>query len=138
VIIDDIKNIKSDKKDLQKFGITVGFVLGLFGALFLWRGKGVYVYLFIISGIFLLCGLIVPRLLKPIQKVWMTFAVLLGWLMTRVILSILFFLIFTPMGLLARLFGKDFLSLKFNNNTDSYWIPKKGPQKEKRDYENQF
>jgi len=138
VIIEEIKNIKSGKRELRKFGITVGIVLGLLGGLFLWRGRDTYSYFLILSAAFLLLGLVVPILLKPIHKVWMTLAVLLGWLMTRVILSVLFYLVVTPIGLLARLFRKDFLELKFNGNGDSYWIPKGKVKFERSDYERQF
>jgi hypothetical protein len=55
-----------------------------------------------------------------------------------VILSVLFYLVVTPIGLLGRLFGKGFLDLKFNRNVDSYWIPKAKVKLEKSDYERQF
>jgi len=138
VIIEEIKNIKSGKRELRKFGIVVGIVLGLLGVLFLWRGKDTYSYFLILSAAFLILGLAVPILLKPIHKVWMTLAELLGWLMTRVILSVLFYLVVTPIGLLARLSGKDFLDSKFDRNANSYWIPKGTVKFEKSNYERQF
>jgi hypothetical protein len=138
VVVQDIKNIKSAKGDLRKFGLTVGIALCLFGALFWWRGKDFYIYLVAIGGAFILLGLAVPIILKPIQKVWMTFAILLGWVMTRVILSILFFVMVTPIGMIAKLFGKDFLSLKFDKEAETYWLPKDIDKSGTRDYENQF
>jgi hypothetical protein len=138
MISEEIKNIKSGRSELRKFGITIGIVLGLLGGLFLWREKTYYSTFFIISILFLFLGLILPVVLKPIQKIWMMLAVLMGWFMTRIILIILFYLIVTPIGLLARLFGKDFLNTKFNRNLDSYWIPKKTITFGKRNYENQF
>ncbi len=138
MITEDIKSIKTGKSELRKFGLTVGIVFGLLGGLFFWRGRDYDFYFLILSAALLLLGLAVPILLKPIHKVWMTLAVLLGWLMTRVILSVLFFLVITPIGLLARLFRKDFLDLKFDKSTDSYWISKKEMKSERRNYENQF
>ncbi len=138
MIIEEIKNIKSGRRELRKFGITVGIVLGLLGGLFFWRGRDYYFYFLILSAALLLLGFVVPILLKPIHKVWMTLALLLGWLMTRVILSVLFYLVVTPIGLFGRLFGKGFLDLKFNRNVDSYWIPKAKVKLEKSDYERQF
>ncbi len=82
MIIEPIKNIKSGRSDLRKFGITVGIVLGLLGGLLFWRGKDSYLYFLMLSATFLLLGLVVPILLKPIHKVWMTLAVLMGWFMT--------------------------------------------------------
>ena len=48
MIIDEIRHIKSGKKDLWKFGITMGIVLGVLGVLFLWRGRGFYFLFFIL------------------------------------------------------------------------------------------
>jgi len=136
--IEGIKDIKSGRKELRKFGLTMGIFLGLLGGLSWWRANDYYSYLFIFSIAFLLFGLAVPMLLKPIHKIWMTLAILMGWLMTRVILSVLFYLVVTPVGLLARLLGKDFCGLELRSNTDSYWRPREGIKKHKSDYEKQF
>jgi len=138
MIIEEIKNIKSGKRELRQFGITIGLVLGLLGSWFLWSNKEGGSLLLIAATLFLSLGFIMPRLLKPLQKLWMTLAVLLGWLMTRIILTILFYLVVTPIGLLARLSGKDFLNRKFNSDASSYWIPRKAATPEKKNYENQF
>jgi uncharacterized membrane protein YccC len=138
MVVEDIRRIKSGKRDLRKFGLTVGIALGVFGGLFLWRGKGYYDILFYIAGAFLLLAATVPIVLKPIQKVWMTLAIMLGWVMTRVILSILFFVVVTPIGLISRLFGKAFLDLKFDEDAESYWIHKDSLRTDKTGYEKQF
>lgn len=138
MLIEEIKNIKSGKKELWQFGITLGIVLGLFGGLFLLRQKDYYLYFVILSLTFLFLGLVVPKLLKPVQKVWMTLATLIGWLVTRVILTILFFLVITPIGLAARVFAKDFLAIKLDGSADSYWITREPAEFNKRSYENQF
>ena len=138
-MIEEIKNIKSSKQDLRKFGFTVGIVLVLLGGVFWWRGREFYVYVLAAGGLLLFFGWAWPIVLKPIQKVWMTLAVVLGWFMTRVILSLLFYLVFVPIGRIARLFGNDFLDLKLNSSADSYWIGKDTQQeKSKEAYEKQF
>ena len=138
MIIEEIKNIKSGKRELRQFGITIGLVLGLLGSWFLWRNKEGSSLLLIAATLFLSLGFTLPRLLKPFQKLWMTLAVLLGWLMTRIILTILFYLVVTPIGLLAKVSGKDFLNRKFNSDASSYWIPRKAITPDKRNYEKQF
>ncbi|MCX5895526.1 MAG: SxtJ family membrane protein [Proteobacteria bacterium] len=138
MIIEEIKHIKSDKKELRKFGITMGIVLGLLGGVLLWRGKPASLYLFTIAAVFLFFGFALPRLLKPVHKFWMTLSILMGWVMTRVILIVLFYLIMTPIGLIARLCGKDFLGLEVNKKATSYWIPRNAIEREKSSYENQF
>ena len=67
----------------------------------------------------------------------MTFAILLGWVMTRVILSIVFYFIMTPIGLLTRLLGEDFLALK-KSNSGSYWNNRDQSVELNQDYEKQF
>ena len=138
MIFKEIKDIKSGKKELRQFGITIGIVLSLLGGLFLWYGRDYYTCFFILSAVFILLGVTAPIILKPIQKIWMTLAIVIGWVMSRVILIILFYLIITPIGLLAKLFGKDFLNRKFDRTAGSYWIMRKSTGFDKRSYENQF
>ena len=138
MLLQEIKNIKSGKVELRKFGITLGIVFGLLGGLFLWREKPYYPYLFALSLFFLFFGLLFPTLLKPIHKVWMGLALILGSIMTRVILSVLFYLVITPLGLISKLSGKDFLDLKFDKSVSSYWISRKNITFEKANYEKQF
>jgi hypothetical protein len=139
MIVDEIKNIKSGRRELRKFGITICIVLLFFSGFAWWRGKDYYFYFLGLSAVFIFFGLVIPSFLKPIHNFWMTLAVLMSWFMTRVILSVLFYLGITPMSLLARLLGKDFLSRKFNKNTtNSYWIPKEKRKFGKTDYEKQY
>ena len=120
--LNELKSIPSGKKDLRKFGITMAVVLGGLGALLLWKGRPTYPIFLSLAAVFLLAGLTIPNFLKPIHKAWMALALLMGWIMTRVILSILFFLIFTPIGLLSRLLGKKLLDADFSEKKESYWI----------------
>ncbi len=138
MIIEEIKKIKSGPKELRNFGMTLGIALGVLGCLFLWRGKAFYVYFFIIAAAFLLAAFTVRSILKPFQKVWMSLSILLGWCMTRVILVILFYGILTPIGLIARLCGKDFLDKKIDRHANSYWVLRTAPAPDKKSYEQQF
>ena len=67
----------------------------------------------------------------------MTFAVIIGWIMTRIILSVLFFSIITIIGLFTRLLGKDFLNLQLKSN-ESYWNIRNKDHELNQDYEKQF
>ena len=137
-MIEEIKNIKSGKRELRQFGITIGVILGLLGWLFLWREKNWYYYFFIVAMVFFSFGVVLPIFLKPIHKAWMTLAIFMGWCMTGVILGVLFYLVVTPIGLLMRLCGNDFLDRKFDSTVQSYWVQRKAVKSEKRNYENQF
>ena len=138
MLLDEIKNIKSGKPELRKFGITLSIVFGLLSGLFLWREKPHSFFLFILSAFFLFFGLVLPTLLKPVHKIWMGLALVLGSIMTRVILSVLFYLVITPLGLISKLSGKDFLVLKFDRSAASYWIQREKVKFEKANYEKQF
>ena len=69
--------------------------------------------------------------------IWMAFAVVFGWVMTRIILSALFFFIITPIGIFTRLIGKDFLFLK-HRDENSYWNKRDRTHEFNQNYEKQF
>ncbi len=138
MLIDEIKHIKSSKKDLRNFGMMVGDTLLVLGGILYWLDKAVFPYfLFLGAGLFL-CGLLAPAILKPIQKVWMMVAVIMGWIMTRVILSILFYLVVSLIGLIGRLLGKQFLDMKIDKSRNSYWNYRDKKEFESSDYERQY
>jgi len=138
MILEEIKNIKSDKKELRKFGITVGLVLVIIAALLFYYTKPSYPYFGVIGFLLILFGLIYPVVLKPLHKGWMSLAVVLGFIMTRVILSLLFYLVFMPMRFIAQLFGKRFIDLRFKTESVSYWNKREVKVYEQIDTERQF
>ena len=111
-MIEEIKNIPSSKKEIKSFGITIGIVLFIISGLLIYYDKDVYQLIAILASAFIGLGLILPILLKPIYFIWMVFAAILGWIMTRVILSLVFYLIITPIGLITKMIGEDFLAIK--------------------------
>ncbi len=136
MIAEDIRNIKSGKKDLRKFGLSVGAVLFALGCVLFWFGKPSYPYLLAVGLFLVVTGALFPRVLLPLQKVWMTFAVVMGWFMTRVILGVLFYLAFTSTGVVARAFGKHFLGTK--KPQESYWNYRKPRAHDRKSYERQY
>jgi hypothetical protein len=138
VIADEVAAVKSGRADLRKFGLTMAVALAVLGGLFLWRGKSGPVYFFGIAGAFLLLAGLAPMVLRPVQRVWMTFATVLGWVMTRFVLTLVFFLGITPIAMIARLFRKKFIDLAFEPESDSYWERKPEPPEGKERYERQF
>ena len=136
-MIEEIKNISNSNKDIRSFGITIGIILFIISGLLMYYGKESYQLIAIVASIFIGLGLMLPALLKPIYFVWMTFAAILGWVMTRVILSVVFYLIITPIGLLTKLLGEDFLALK-KIKSDSYWNYRDSSEELNQNYEKQF
>ena len=136
-MFEEIKNIKTSNKDIRSFGITIGIILVIISTTLFYYDKSSYQIIAYIGGGFIALGAIIPILLKPIYILWMTFAIMLGWIMTRVILSIVFYFIMTPIGLLTRLLGEDFLALK-KSNSGSYWNNRDQSVELNQDYEKQF
>lgn len=139
MIIEEIKNIKSERSDLKKFGLLIGIVLLLAAGYLLWKGRpSCAVGGFAVGIVFILLGLVLPTVLKPLQKAWMAFAVVMGFVMTKIIMAIVFYGMVTPIGLLGRLFGKKYLELKIYPKASSYWIEKAASDPDKSRYERQF
>ena len=136
-MFEELNSIKSGRKDLKNFGFTIGFILLMIGVFLFFRERDLFIYFFSIGLMLLIIGGIAPVILKPIYKIWMIFAVIIGWIMTRVVLSVLFFSIITTIGIFTRLIGKDFLNLKSKNN-ESYWNTRNKEYELNQDYEKQF
>ena len=136
-MFEEIKNIKTGKKDLRTFGYTIGIILFMVSAVLFYYDNYLYQKLTIIAVVFIGLGLVLPLLLKPVYLLWMIFAVIVGWIMTRIILSIVFYIIITPIGLIARLMGEDFLNLK-KIKADSYWNYRDSLEELNQNYEKQF
>lgn len=134
-IISEIRAIDAGNKAIRNFGITFLVVLSAIGGLLLYKGKPLG-YAFVGFGmLFFLLGWSAPGALRGLYKVWMGLAVVLGFFMSRIILSLLFYLVVTPIGLVMRLVGKDILNQKWDNNVDSYWIKREKTPIDKKQYE---
>jgi len=134
----DIQELKTGPRELRKFGLTVGGVFALLGALQFLRHKHFYPY-FLTPGLLLvLLGAVAPKILKPVYLAWMTLAFVLGFVVSHVLLLFFFFCIVTPIGLVARWCGSDFLDLKLKSSAASYWVPRERKARTPADYERQY
>jgi hypothetical protein len=138
MLIEEIRKMRMGRRDFRQFGISIGIVLGLLGGYLIWKKNDASVYVLAASAILLGAGLFLPDMLKPVYRVWMSFAILMGWVMTRVILVAVYIAICTPIALLARITGKHFLEMSFSTRRDTYWIPKTEADRSRRDYRKQF
>ena len=137
-IIAEIKNIKSDKKELRKFCISIGIVLLLFGSIALWRGKTFFPLLYICSGIAFGSAAFFPLLLLPLQKVMASILIILQYAFTFIVLVIMFYLVFTPISICGKLFKKRCLGDPINKQATSYWVQKEQQEGAPEIYERQF
>jgi hypothetical protein len=90
------------------------------------------------AAMFSLAALAKPALLAGLNRLWTRFGVLLGSVASPIALGILFYCVFTPLGLAIRLSGKDPLRLRFDPGADSYWIPRNPPGPPPGSMNNQF
>ena len=132
------KRRRIEKKDLRNFGITVGIILLVISGFLFWKEKESFQIFLAIGIILFLTAIALPSVLKPVYWIWMIFAIILGWFMTRVILSLLFYVVFTSIGLTLRFFGKQFLELRWDKSKESYWNFRINEHQQNENYEKQF
>jgi len=127
-----------DKKELRKFGIGLAIILFAIGTIQYYFGKGIYWYFYNFSIIALFLALVIPKALKPVFILFSYIGLTINWFITRIILGIAFYILFTPFGVIMRLLGKDFLDLKLEEGKESFWSERKIKKLEKDDFEKQF
>lgn len=123
----------------RNFGLLVGGVLAALGLWWIYREKfGTVAPAFLGVGAALaILGAVFPRSLVPVNRAWMALAEALGFVMTRVILAVVFYLVVTPIGLFKRLRGWDPLRLRATGS-ESYWEPYSARQRDPRHYEKMY
>ena len=114
-----------DNKGLRKFGFTTGAIIVVLFALFFPWVFDVAVmpmWPWIIAGALWVPALLVPAVLRPVYTTWMKIGHGIGWVNTRIILGVLFYVLVLPMGLVMRLFGHDPMARKRDESASSYRI----------------
>jgi len=119
--------MEMDKKSLREFGIVTGIiVVVLFGLLLPWLFSSSYplwpwYVLAVLAGI----AVVLPMALSPVYKVWMRFGLVMGWINTRLILGLIFYILFTPIAIILKILGKDPMLRKLDAGLQSYRIESK-------------
>jgi saxitoxin biosynthesis operon SxtJ-like protein len=116
----------------------VGGVFVALGLVFFLRHKPSYPFLVWPGVALVVLGALAPRSLKYPYIGWMSVAFVLGSVMARVLLTICFFFLVTPIASIGRLLGKDFLSRKWDRTAKSYWIRCETAAKSAESYEQQY
>tara|TARA_B100001250_G_C19807560_1_gene794118 strand:- start:65 stop:478 length:414 start_codon:yes stop_codon:yes gene_type:complete len=135
---DDLKNIRKDNKSIRDFGILIGIILLIIAGILFYKERASYQLIIFLGITFIGLGLGKPIILKPFYSIWMCVAVVIGWFMTRLILGLLFYSVVSPISLILRLFGKQFLDLKPSLLNRSYWNYKGNNSISHQNYEKQF
>lgn len=128
----------SSRSELRKFGLTVGAAFAVLGTISWWRGHEIPPRVLWTLGVLLFVpGLLFPGVLGPVQRAWMKFALVLGHFNTRIILTVLYYVVMTPVGLVMRLFH-DPLDRKLKDGKASNWVKREQRPVEVERYERQF
>jgi len=135
-----LARLEQDDRALRKFILVIAAALIILGiAIFFFGSHPARAYwLGGFAVMLLVTGLPFPRLYKHPHTLWIGFSLVLGYFMSRLLLSLLFILVITPLALVMRLAGKDPLKMKIDKTTPSYWIKKPQRSLAVEDYERQF
>lgn len=118
-----------NKTKLREFGLIIGAITALLFGLFLpWvLNHSMPLWPWIIAGILWAWAVLFPTILKPIYRVWMKIGHVFGWVNTRIILGIMFYIIFLPAGLVMKLMNKDPMARTIDKTLHSYRVINPAP-----------
>lgn len=106
--------------DGRRFGFPVGIAFLLLTGVMVWRGYSLVAYGTATIGVLLILGaLTVPARLGPVYRAWMGLALAMSKVTTPVLMTFMYFLVLTPVGVLRRTFGRNPLQ---RGPGDSYWL----------------
>ena len=128
----------NEQKEWRKFGIGLGVILGAVGGVQLLKGHSLYPFFFGAGALTALAGIAVPILVKPVFIFFSYLGVVLGWFSTRVILSLVFFLLLTPIAVVMKLAGKKFLPMGTDRKLTTYWVDRNKIYNNAESFENQY
>jgi hypothetical protein len=137
-IRNEVKRLDCSRKALRKFGLVVGSVFIVLSG-WLWFKSANPVSAAIPGGAgftLLVAGSFWPHTLSGIYRLWMGMAFAIGWVMSRILLIVLFYLVVVPTGIFARLAHKHFMAVDFKSKKDTYWIPRSDSHHD--DYEKMY
>ena len=115
----------------RKFGWT-------FAALFVLVGALSHPWLIALGALFAVVTVTRAELLAPLKRAWMRLDELLNRVVSPVVMAVIFFAVFTPVGLVMRAFGRDALSLRYEPKADSYWKRREPPGPAEDSFRNLF
>lgn len=128
----------NERKELKRFGIILGFILLAIGLIQTLTGNSFSRYFLVSGAMIVFWGIYFQSVLRPVYKIWMKIGFVLGWITSRIILIILFYLIITPIGIIGRVFGKQFIITRPDRKRHSYWHKRETGTQSRESLEKQF
>lgn len=127
-----------DRKGLRDFGLTSGAIVAvLFGLLLPWLVERDFpLWPWVVCGVLVTWSLVAASTLRPVYRVWMRFGILMSRVTVPVLMSLVFFLVLTPLGAVRRLLAGDQLAKHRDPSLDSYRSPsdRRSPEDMKRPF----
>lgn len=122
----------------RKTALVVAVVLAAIAAFLIYRGRTTNAWVFGgIAVVLAIVGLFVPPLAKLFHRVWMWIAVKLGWINSRILLTLVYCFMFVPYKIVSRIVGRDPLKLR-QPVGDSYWHKREKTHQEPEQFERLF
>jgi predicted membrane metal-binding protein len=136
---EDLKREHAAKLSSERsFGLVVAAAFAIVALGPLLRHHSLRAWALYPAALFVVLGIALPKSLAPLNRLWFKLGLLLNRMVSPVVLFVLFFAVFTPMGLLLRIFRKNLLGLRRVESTASYWIPRAQPAPLGASLKNQF
>jgi len=114
------------KKQCKSFGILFSIIFAVISIYLYFQNINFYLISFFIllSLFFLILSILKPTTLRILNYIWRRFGIFLGMIISPIILSIIYFFLFTFTKLVLVMLGKDLLNLKKNNTKKTFWVPR--------------
>ena len=122
----------------RSFGLVFAGAFALLSGYFGWHGSAWWPVLLAVAAAFLNLALISPALLAWPNWLWTKLGLMLGAIIGPIVMGLIYFAFFTPMGLIARRFGKEFLRLRRDPTAATYWVPRHYQQPTPESLRDQF
>ena len=122
----------------RSFGVVFTIFFSIIGCWPLMNGQIPHVWALIVAGSLLIIAIIYPRLLAPLNHLWLKFGLLLHKITNPLILGLVFFSTVTPIAIIMRILGKDPLNRRIDCDATSYWIDRHPPGPAPDTMPNQF
>jgi phosphotransferase system glucose/maltose/N-acetylglucosamine-specific IIC component len=110
-------------RELRRFGFAFGTAMTILGGVLLWRGRGAAPWVLGLAAVALVSAALAPKVLRPLEKILATLLMVVMTVVTYVVLTLAFFLVIMPIGVVMRLFGQDLLGRRFPTEKKTYWVP---------------
>ncbi len=123
-IVEELKKLDPDHKELRKFSLILGGAFLALGAFAWYRGSDIANYLLIPGAVIAVVGTVLPAAIRWLFFVWMALGLVLGTIVTSIILTLVFVLAVTPIGLIMRMVGRDPMERELDPQAATYWLPK--------------